>query len=569
MKRYLIILILLAFSAISCKKADSGDKIAPEMTSTLPASGATRISATSGVFVYYSENIALADNYQIKVNGVVKTASASGNKVTIAMTLAEGTKYTIEISDRSVKDLNNNYAAAVSFSFTTKYPQPTDGKYEAEYAVFSSTNSVLTDGGGYSGTGYVGGFHNSSDYVTFGLENITAGNYDLYVGYSTSTYGAKVCNVDVNGIQGSLELASSASFTETRFATVLLNAGDNTIKITPNWTWFLIDYIKIVPNAGSGTSFNIDANLVTPAPSAQAVNLYNYLKSNFLTNTISGTMANYSTNIAEATWVHDQTGKWPALTCFDFIDHTIRNSGSILYEAPFTLGKDWWNNNGIVALMWHWRDPLTKTGAFYTQNTTFDVSKISDTNSQEYKEMVNDIDTIAMYLKEFKDANIPVIWRPLHEAAGGWFWWGAKGATPCKALWRLMFDRLVNYHGLNNLIWVWTTNTASDAVDWYPGDNYVDIIGMDIYPGENQHGSQYFEFNRVKDKFAGKKIITLSECGSVPDPSQMKKYGDVWSWFMPWNGDYTRSASHNGTSWWITYFTYSYVITRDKMPNLH
>ena len=308
---------------------------------------------------------------------------------------------------------------------------------------------------------------------------------------------------------------------------------------------------------------------MTPGASTQAVNLYNYLKSNFLTNIISGTMAAYSTNIDEATWVHTATNKWPALTCFDFIDHTIRNSTSILYEAPFNLGKAWWDNNGIVGLMWHWRDPLTKTGSFYTANTTFDVSKITDTNSDEYKAMVKDIDTIAVYLKEFKDANIPVIWRPLHEAAGGWFWWGAKGAEPCKALWHLMYDRLVNYHGLNNLIWVWTTNTNADALDWYPGNDYVDIIGMDIYPGENQHSSQYYEFNRVKEKFEGRKIIALSECGSAPNPSQMKIYGDMWSWFMPWNGDYTRSTIHNGSAWWNTFFSFSYVITRDKMPNLH
>ena len=52
--------------------------------------------------------------------------------------------------------------------------------------------------------------------------------------------------------------------------------------------------------------------------------------------------------------------------------------------------------------------------------------------------------------------------------------------TPCKTLWRLMFDRLVNYHGLNNLIWVWTTSASDDAATWYPGDDYVDILGMDI-----------------------------------------------------------------------------------------
>jgi mannan endo-1,4-beta-mannosidase len=569
MKRYLVFLLIISLICPSCKKKEPGDTVAPVMTSTLPANGTTRISSSSGVFINYSENIALDGNYQITVNGVAKTASVSGSKLTIAITLAEGTVYNVSVSAHSVKDLDGNYADAVNFTFTTKYPQPTDGKYEAEYGLMSSTNSVMTAISGFSGTGYVGGFFNATDYVTFNLENITAGKYDLYIGYSTSTYGAKVCDVDINGIKGAFNLPVSASFTSAKFATVVLQTGNNVIKITPEWTWFLIDYIKIVASSGSGTSFNIDANLVTPGASAQAVKLYNYLKTNFLTNTISGTMANYSTNITEATWVYNQTTKWPALTCFDFIDHTTPKPSSVAYEAPFTLGRDWWNNNGIVALMWHWRDPLTKTGSFYTANTTFDVSQISNSSSNEYKEIVKDIDTISKYLQEFRDANIPVIWRPLHESAGAWFWWGAKGAGPCKALWQLMYDRMVNHWGLNNLIWVWTTNTNTDALDWYPGDNYVDIIGMDIYPGENQHSSQYYEFNRVKDKFAGHKIITLSECGSVPDPAQMIQYGDVWSWFMPWNGDYTESDNHNGSSWWKKFFSYSYVITRDKMPNLH
>ncbi|MDF1548544.1 MAG: glycosyl hydrolase [Bacteroidales bacterium] len=318
----------------------------------------------------------------------------------------------------------------------------------------------------------------------------------------------------------------------------------------------------------AGAPFNIDPTLVSPTPSTQATNLFNFLKTNFQQKIISGTMAAHSTNINEAAWVHDQTGKWPALTGFDFIDHTWLDQNWVEYEAPFTLGSDWWSNNGLVTLTWHWRDPLTKSGAFYTNETSFDVSKVSDPASAEYAAMIEDIDTIAGYLREFRDAKIPVLWRPLHEAAGGWFWWGAKGAAPCKALWQLMFDRLVNHHGLNNLIWVWTTNTSSDALDWYPGDNYVDIIGMDIYPGENQHGSQYIEFDKVKEIFQAKKIITLSECGSVPDPALMMEYGDTWSWFMPWNGDFTRSDAHNGATWWNKFFSYDYVITRDKMPDL-
>src|ERR1035437_316116 len=219
-------------------------------------------------------------------------------------------------------------------------------------------------------------------------------------------------------------------------------------------------------------TFKISTTPVTPNASLQAVKLYNFLRGNFGTKVMSGTMANYSTNITEATWVYNQTGKWPAMTTFDFIDHTNQNQNWINYAAPFTLGQNWWNNNGVVGLMWHWRDPLTKSGSFYVpsaatspdKGTTFDIRRVTDSTSIEYKAMIADIDLIAGYLKQFKDAGIPVIWRPLHEASGGWFWWGAHGAEPCKALWRLMFNRLVNYHGLNNMIWVWTSDTNSSAI---------------------------------------------------------------------------------------------------------
>ena len=72
-----------------------------------------------------------------------------------------------------------------------------------------------------------------------------------------------------------------------------------------------------------------------------------------------------------------------------------------------------------------------------------------------------------------------LLWRPLHEASGKWFWWGAKGAAPCKALWNLMYDRMVNHHGLTNLIWVWNSDGAD--YEWYPGDDKVDILARDFY----------------------------------------------------------------------------------------
>ncbi|HEY5592236.1 MAG TPA: glycosyl hydrolase [Paludibacter sp.] len=563
---YFICIAFVGF-IFSCTPNNGGDEIPPKLMSSSPADSASNVDTSTVITIQYNEKVVLSSNAQIRLNGEVVAAkvSVSGYKLTITASLQAGTSYTLIVPDNTISDVAGNFAKATAIHFTTfSSVSSVESIFEAESATLSGGAVIAKTTNGYSGTGYV---DTNAGNVAFTVQTVQTGYYNVSFRYLVSA--DKVNDLYVDGsLATSVKFPASTSWSEVKAGTLKLTAGLHTISLVKQWGYIQLDYLKVTSDSVGPNPFNIASSLVTPNPSTQAVNLYNFLKTNFGTNIISGTMANYSTNITEATWVHTQTGKWPALTGFDFIDNTNPNQSWIKYTAPFTLGQDWWNNNGIVNLMWHWRDPLTKSGAFYTADTNFDIRKISDTNSAEYKAMIVDIDIISGYLKQFKDAGIPVIWRPLHEASGGWFWWGAKGAEPCKALWRLMFDRMVNYHGLNNMIWVWTSDVASNAASWYPGDAYVDVIGMDIYPGNNQHGSQYIAFNKVKDIFGGKKLITLSECGSVPDPALMKEFGDTWSWFMPWNGDYTESDTHNGATWWKKFFSYDYVITRDKMPSL-
>lgn len=128
-----------------------------------------------------------------------------------------------------------------------------------------------------------------------------------------------------------------------------------------------------------------------------------------------------------------------------------------------------------------------------------------------------------------------------------------------------MYDRMVNVNGLHNLIWVWTREPNDDA--WYPGDEYVDIVGRDIYK-DGDHSSQVLEFNDMVDRYSGKKIITISESGSFPDVDNLIKDAAGWSWFMPWYGKYTRDAIYNPLDLWKKMFASDYVITLDEMPNL-
>jgi mannan endo-1,4-beta-mannosidase len=566
----LVYILVFLVSFTSCKSSENSDTESPLFISSTPANGATSVDIKTTIAFNFNEKIVLASSAKILLNNATVTATINDQTLSISASLQAGTTYSLVIPDNAVSDFSGNYANAVTITFTTA--GSTAGTYEAENATLSGDAATATSTTGYTGSGYI---NTNSGNITFTVQADQAGYYDLNLRYYSTAIKQNDLYVDGTKI-ATLTFNVTTTWTALSVGKLKLTTGSHTVSLVKNWGYIQLDNITLAYSGDALDAFNIATSLVTPSPSSQAVSLYNYLKQNFGTNIISGTMANYSTNITEATWVHTQTGKWPALTCFDFVNHTWLNQNWVEYFAPFTLGQDWWNNNGIVACMWHWRDPLTKSGSMYVPSaatspdtgTSFDVSKVTDTSSAEYKAMIVDIDVIADYLKQFKDANIPVIWRPLHEASGAWFWWGAKGAEPCKALWKLMFDRLVTYHGLNNLIWVWTSDASSTALDWYPGDAYVDVIGMDIYPGENQHGSQYISFNEIKELFGGKKLITLSECGSAPDPGLMKQYGDTWSWFMPWNGDYTESDSHNGASWWKKFFSYDYVITRDKMPSL-
>lgn len=555
------LLLLLLF--VNCGEDTNGNNNYPPIfKSSYPQDGATNVGYNTNITITYDEPVILMTPHGITFNNQLVEALAVGKSIVLKPILEPNQTYTVRIPANTVKNSLGDFGEPVIFSFTT-------GNlliFEAEEAARTPALNILTSSTGYTGTGFIGPFANSNDQLTFNLSNLGAGNYNLYIRYSAS--GAKVCNVRVNGTPSALNLPSTTNFSTILFGKIKLTAAENTIQISPNWTYFNIDHLQIEVNTDPEIPFNIDANLVTPNPSIETVKLYNFLKNNFGTKIISGTMARHSTNIEEAQWVYDQTGKWPALTGFDYIDHTWLNQNWVKYDDVFTLGKAYWENNGLVTLTWHWRDPLTKSGDFYTDKTNFDITKISQTSSPEYSAMIADIDVIAAYLKQFKDANIPILWRPLHEAAGGWFWWGAKGPAACKTLWHLMFDRLTNHHGLNNLIWVWTTEANDEALRWYPGHEYVDIVGMDIYPGENEHGSQHIAFNKVKEIYGGRKIIALSECGSVPDPKKMVEFGDTWSWFMPWNGEFTRDDKHNGATWWNTLFSNEAVLTRDEMPSL-
>lgn len=331
--------------------------------------------------------------------------------------------------------------------------------------------------------------------------------------------------------------------------------------------------------------------LCNPNATSGAKKVYGVLWSLYGKKAVSGTVANVDWNIREAENVYKWTGRWPALNVFDFINiHASKdvNSKGWLDYGNDDVVKDWWQAGGLVGCMWHWQ-VRANNGTDYTcspgtkpNETSFDPACIDDPQSADYKQLVKDIDQVAKYLGKMQKQGIAVIWRPLHEGAGNtyefdggkaWFWWGAKGAEAYKKLWRFLYDRLVNRHGLNNLIWVW--NSQMGDHDWYPGDDVVDVVGRDSY-----YALQYplmEEFKQLQSEYPDK-LVTLAECGNGDEVrmspwSKIWAEGSRWSWFMTWyDYDYNNGSSDEhkfaGKDWWTDAFGSGTVVDRDEMKQL-
>lgn len=428
----------------------------------------------------------------------------------------------------------------LSFSFITQ--TFAEGiKQEAETAKYSKSD-IVSDSK-YSGKRAVRMTEQDAK-LTFTFDITTKGKYTLFVA-AEGIGGEKVVNCSVNGDKCQFK---PNKYGEIEIGSFALRAGSNEVVITPNWTWFVIDYIRLESSEKS-IEFNISNAPVDKNASQAAKVLYSFLFNNFGKKTISGMMLGDMTtdngNIlqhADIKAVYNASGYNPALVGFDFMNATGKsesNSWNKNYtRSTVNLAKDLYRRGGIPAFTWHWRDPSRKTDAFYSNEASMKISSAMNadgswnTSSTLYKNFIKDIDAIANYFLELQNANMTCIFRPLHEASGKWFWWGNDGAERFKKLYRLVYDEMVNVKGVHNVIWVWNADPSDK--DWNPGSDYYDVVSADIYNESFDYSSNYITFDKLKELTEGKKIIALSENGPIPDIQQEIDDEAVWSWWMPW-----------------------------------
>ena len=266
-------------------------------------------------------------------------------------------------------------------------------------------------------------------------------------------------------------------------------------------------------------------------------------------------------------WEHGRSdvleacGDYPAVMGFDLGGIEIDDAKN-LDSVPFTRIREELlahvKRGGIVTISWHPRNPYTGGTAWDNQDSIV-VQNILPGGMQHRKFLLwmKNIRNFLLTLRDGKGHLVPIIFRPWHENNGGWFWWGAKQCTAKEyhALWCMLQDYLIS-EGLDNLVWSYSPNldgncTEQQFLERYPGDERVDIIGLDAY----QWGTEEDYIRQLNGDLAmltqyvtkSGKLLALTECGmkNLPDPTwwtrilkpQMDKY--PLSYFLVW-----RNAKH-------------------------
>lgn len=451
--------------------------------------------------------------------------------------------------------------------------------YEAENASYSGMTAVSDSS--FSGGKYLN--MQDSGSCTFTVSVTSSGFYDLTF-TSSGQGGDKYNNAAVDGESIGQFFSKSEKVDDYSIKLVYLSTGSHKVTITKSWGWIRLDCLKITKSTGTDRDFyDVSKALINPSASESAQRLMSFIVDNYGTNVISGQTCDNGLNGNEFKAIKNLTGKTPAMLGMDLMRYTPTRVAKGDNCKTVENAIEFSNAGGIVELCWHWNAPdkYLKSGTdsngnprwwggFYTDNLNIDLSKIMDgTDSEGYDLLIKDIDAIAVQLKKLKDADVPILFRPLHEASGGWFWWGSDGSEPYKKLWKTMYDKLTNEYGLDNLIWVWN----GQSKDWYPGDEYVDIIGEDIYAGNHVYNAQSSKFLEAAQCTSTNKVVALTENGCLFDIDKALDAGTVWSWFCVWCGEFcsngsTISETFTEASMWKKVYTHPNVITLDEMPDL-
>lgn len=452
---------------------------------------------------------------------------------------------------------------------------------EAETGAVSGKAKVKSDRKGYKGKGYVTNISSEEDWSRE-IELTDSQYYDLTITVASDV--PCVNGIAVNGKKlQDFSASGSGKFEKVTFKNIYIEKGKTAISVIPVDGGLDVDSLTLT---ASEDISKLDLTISKPALSNKdsdynAKALYQYLCESYGKQVLLGQHDTIGTS-AETDMIYKTTGKYPAIRFGDLMLATEKDS--ITTDTEMNIAMDWASKDGIVGYMWHWAAPDDKR-EYYADQTDFDIKKavtkenIAELSLEDIKKLqkdgkvskecvavVQDIDTVSERLATLRDEGIAVLWRPLHEASNGDFWWG-NDKEAYKWLWKLMYERQTKYHKLNNLIWVWSAQNA----DWYVGDEYCDVLSCDVYDDGNKDAQ--VNIMLFLQSISKNKPIAMSECGSFPDIQSIADEKAMWAFIGQWGGNYLMTddgklAEENNTAAeLIKMYNNNLTLTRDKLPD--
>jgi mannan endo-1,4-beta-mannosidase len=262
-------------------------------------------------------------------------------------------------------------------------------------------------------------------------------------------------------------------------------------------------------------------------------------------------------------------GTHPAVIGVDISGFSGRSRGEI-EKNKADLKKnvvDTYNRGGVTSISWHFDNPVAKGGFYWVDSLSLPAVKYIIPGGQaheKYKEILTDIGTWANGLRGADGNLAPVIFRPYHEFDGNWFWWGKAHCTTEEfvSLWRFTVSYLRDTLGVHNFIYAFSPdnkfNSEAEFLERYPGDAWVDVVGMDNYGdmGRDRYALDVAAGKlKIVSDYASKagKLAAFTETGleSIPNPEWwtgtllkvMKMHKMKLCYVLVWRND-VRSPTH-------------------------
>ncbi len=424
---------------------------------------------------------------------------------------------------------------------------------EAENCELEEGMTIGYEAAEFSGNGYVTGFgSDGKKSLTFCADIPSNQHYDL--SFSIASEKAVNCQVMLGDeVIKEFQTKESGEFTFITIYGIFLEKGEKNLVLRPENGEISVDYLKIT-NSSALEKPDVSANgeTVNANASESAKDIMAFLSENYGKYVLTGQYVSDESN-SEIELIYRTTGKYPVIR---FSDMSAEDDG---INADIEAIVDWYKNGGLPFVSWFWEAPSDKKSGVLSEDTDFSLAKaVTDKNiselsqdeirklydngeiSEECFRLVIDIDNMSAKLAKLQERGVPLLFRPLPEGCGDWYWWGADGAEAYKWLWKLIYERMTNYFELSSLIWVWNGQSESTLVD----KNTFDIAAVDLYiNGEKDYGNKFYESFAAVRKFIGNdRLLGLSECGSVPDMDSAFRDNAVWSFFGLWNGKYVENG---------------------------